>query len=272
MILKDIFYKETDSLNEIVFEHREKNYGAYILRKHYKRNKIIGLATSVLLFALCFGGTILHDYLARYSELEDLQMIATYEPIDMQRIDDLIPPPPSQVPPISLPKINPPVEEDNSVPIVTDTVTKPLVTDNNNLMNKDSLNKTVDSLAKKTANGSVNGSDSTSNAIYFVVEKMPEFPGGFDAINRYIRDNVQYPPQAIKKNIFGIVYVTFCITNTGEIDKAYIAKSVNPILDAEAIRVVKLMPKWIPGVQNGKNVKVWYTLPINFMPMKSANR
>ncbi|PIE86400.1 MAG: energy transducer TonB [Bacteroidia bacterium] len=100
--------------------------------------------------------------------------------------------------------------------------------------------------------------------IFFIVEEMPEFPGGERALRTFIAKNVQYPTIARENDIKGKVYVRFVVTEKGTVDKVTVARGVDPLLDAEAIRVVKKLPKWKPGKQRGKNVKVWYTVPINF--------
>ena len=100
--------------------------------------------------------------------------------------------------------------------------------------------------------------------IFMIVEKMPVFPGGELGLRKYIATNVKYPNIARESGIEGKIYVRFCVTSTGSVSKVSIARGVDPILDQEAIRVVKTLPKWQPGEQRGKKVNVWYTVPINF--------
>jgi protein TonB len=99
---------------------------------------------------------------------------------------------------------------------------------------------------------------------FYIVEKMPEFPGGFEALTRFISSNIKYPTDARETGIVGKVFVRFVVTKSGLIDKVAIARGVYPSLDNEAIRVIKLLPKWRPGEQRTKPVNVWYTVPINF--------
>jgi len=101
-------------------------------------------------------------------------------------------------------------------------------------------------------------------AIFFIVEEMPEFEGGEIALRKWIGENTKYPPIARENDIQGKVFVRFCVTSGGAVDKVSIARGVDPLLDQEAIRVVKTLPKWKPGKQRGKAVNVWYTVPINF--------
>ncbi len=100
--------------------------------------------------------------------------------------------------------------------------------------------------------------------IFTVVENDPEFPGGMEALYKYLRDNIKYPQLARDNNITGKVYVTFVVERDGSIANPRVLKDIGGGCGAEAIRVVKSMPKWTPGKQRGKNVRVQYNLPVNF--------
>ncbi len=107
------------------------------------------------------------------------------------------------------------------------------------------------------------GKDSETK-IFDVVEDMPMFLGGQNALMDYLTRNLRYPGDAVNNNIEGQVIVRFVVTKDGTISDVTIVKSVYPSLDAEAMRVVKSMPKWIPGRQNGENINVYFTMPITF--------
>ena len=96
-------------------------------------------------------------------------------------------------------------------------------------------------------------------------DEMPEFPGGNQKLVEFISQNVEYPSSAHKSGIQGIVFVSFVIETDGSIEDVIIAKGVSPELDEEALRVIKLMPKWKPGKKDGKNVRLNYTIPIHFL-------
>ncbi|MDE6689341.1 MAG: TonB family protein, partial [Prevotella sp.] len=96
------------------------------------------------------------------------------------------------------------------------------------------------------------------------VEVMPEFPGGMDGLMNYLSENIQYPQESWKNNEHGRVVVSFIIAADGTVQQTEIKRSVSPLLDAEALRVVNAMPKWKPGQQDGKDVAVKYTLPVSF--------
>ncbi|MFA9391644.1 MAG: energy transducer TonB [Prolixibacteraceae bacterium] len=102
------------------------------------------------------------------------------------------------------------------------------------------------------------------NEVFIIVEDMPEFPGGELALRKWIGSNIKYPVIAAENGIQGKVYVTFVVDKDGSISNARIARGVDPSIDQEALRVVNNLPKWKPGKQRGKPVRVSYTVPINF--------
>jgi TonB family protein len=97
-----------------------------------------------------------------------------------------------------------------------------------------------------------------------VVEQMPAYPGGDAAMNQFIGQNMHYPATAQENGIQGTVYLRFQINKDGSVGKVEVLRSLDPACDREAIRIVKSMPRFIPGKQNGGNVAVWYTIPIMF--------
>lgn len=107
--------------------------------------------------------------------------------------------------------------------------------------------------------------DEEEAQVFFIVEEMPEFPGGELALRKWIANEIKYPVIAQENGIQGKVYVTFVVGKDGSISNATIARGVDPSLDKEALRVVNQLPKWKPGKQRGKPVNVSYTVPINFV-------
>ncbi len=97
-----------------------------------------------------------------------------------------------------------------------------------------------------------------------IVETMPAFPGGNAALMKYLSENVHYPDSCVKEKIQGRVVVEFVVNEDGHISDAEVMRSVDPLLDAEALRVVSAMPNWIPGELDGKSTKSTYFLPINY--------
>ena len=105
---------------------------------------------------------------------------------------------------------------------------------------------------------------STNDNPFDVVEEMPQFPGGAAALMQYLSKNIRYPEEAHKNNIQGRVIVNFIVETDGSITEAKVTRSIHPLLDAEALRVINAMPKWNPGMQGGKPVRVKYTVPVTF--------
>ncbi|MBR5656168.1 MAG: M56 family metallopeptidase [Prevotella sp.] len=106
--------------------------------------------------------------------------------------------------------------------------------------------------------------DTIPDGVFDVVEKMPEFPGGMPAMMQFLQQNMKYPEEAAKKGIQGRVMVKFVVDASGKVRDVELARGVDPLLDAEALRVIKMMPDWIPGMQKGHKVHVKYTVPIAF--------
>jgi len=105
---------------------------------------------------------------------------------------------------------------------------------------------------------------SNDERVFAAVEQMPQFPGGDAELLNYISKNLKYPYSARTNGIQGKVICRFIITNRGRIEKPEVVRSLDPACDKEALRVIKSLPVFIPGKQNGVNVSVWYTLPVDF--------
>lgn len=136
---------------------------------------------------------------------------------------------------------------------------KSLTSDTGIDIQMDSLGNAVMLKKAPVKNQEINGEE-----IFFIVEEMPDFPGGEQALRQFIGNSIDYPKVAQEKGIQGKVYVTFVVTKDGNVANATIARGVDPSLDAEALRVVNSLPKWKPGIQRGQAVNVSYTVPINF--------
>ena len=111
--------------------------------------------------------------------------------------------------------------------------------------------------------------DGNPELMYYEVEEMPQFPGGLNGLQEYISKNTIYPDEAMRKKISGTVVVRFCIETDGTVSRIAISHAISPVLDSVSARAIRKMPRWRPGKQHGKSIKVWYTIPINFVPMKN---
>jgi protein TonB len=100
--------------------------------------------------------------------------------------------------------------------------------------------------------------------VYTVIEQMPQFPGGEAELLNYINKNIKYPVIAQENGVQGKVILRFVVSKSGTVDKVEVIRSLDPACDKEAVRVVKTLPRFIPGKQNGVNVSVWYTLPVTY--------
>jgi len=246
------------AFDDIVFEKRNKEYGAYKLRKKYKRNVIIALIIGILILSTA----VITPYL-NAKALENRQKRAERQvEIQMENLDQpnetVAPPPPPPPPPQDV------VQQAKYVPpVVVDSV-KP--EENVQLM-------TADQAQIEVKNEEVEVVEEVKEEIqeeepeaepFVVVEEMPMFPGGDAALLAYIGEHTQYPEVAKENNIQGRVIVRFCVTSKGGVDKVSILKGVDPELDKEAMRVVSTLPAFKPGKQGGKPVPVWYMVPITF--------
>lgn len=126
------------------------------------------------------------------------------------------------------------------------------------------VNPTSQAVKENTKTQVLDESAPQSKKVYESVEQMPEFPGGAAGLMRYLQENIKYPPEAAKNNIEGRVIVQFIIDETGQVGEIKVVRPISEELDAEAVRVVKALPKFEPGRQDGEAVSVWYTLPIVF--------
>jgi len=130
------------------------------------------------------------------------------------------------------------------------------------------INVKASSLKNNQLTGDVQSNSTTptvtKDTVYSFVEKMPEFPGGEKEVVKFLSQTMKFPEEAQKKGEHGKVIVQFVISNTGKVENAKILKGVSPDLDNEALRVIGLLPAWIPGEQNGEKVSVYRIIPIMF--------
>ena len=247
------------AFDDIVFENRNKEYGAYSLRKKYNRNVIIALIIGIVIMSTA----IITPYLNAKAAENRAKKTERQVEIKMENLDQptetVAPPPPPPPPPEDV------VQQSRYVPpVVVDSV-KPEETVQ--LMTADQAQVEVqnEEVVEEVQVVAEEVQENVDEAEPFVVvEEMPMFPGGEPALLAYIAEHTQYPEVAKENNIQGKVIVRFCVTSKGGVDKVSILKSVDPELDAEAIRVVQSLPSFKPGKQGGKPVPVWYMVPINF--------
>jgi protein TonB len=253
--------KEKDvapAFDDIVFEIRNKEYGAYSLRKKYSRNVLISLLIGILIL-----GTAVITPFINAKAVENKKRAERQVEIKMENLntptEQVAPPPPPPPPPADV------VQQARYVPpVVVDSV-KP--DENVKLMSADQANTEVKNdvveEAPQQAKEEVQEAEAEPEP-FVVVEEMPLFPGGDVELLKYISEHTNYPEVAKENNIQGRVIVRFCVTSKGGVSQVSVLKGVDPELDKEAVRVVGTLPPFKPGKQGGKPVPVWYMVPITF--------
>ena len=247
------------AFDDIVFEVRNKEYGAYKLRKKYNRTVLIALSIGILILATAIITPFISSKAAENSKKRaERQVVIKMENLDTPH-DIVAPPPPPPPPPTDV------VQQQKYVPPqVVDSI-KP--EDVKQLMTADQAQTEVTN--KEVVENVAQVTEEVQEAEkepepFVVVEEMPTFPGGDVALLKYIGEHTQYPEVAKENNIQGRVIIRFCVTAKGGVSQVSVLKGVDPELDKEAIRVVNTLPPFKPGKQGGKPVPVWYMVPITF--------
>jgi len=250
--------------DEIVFEHRNKKYGAFELRKLYNRNMNIAFLIAMGVTVLAVG---IPTIAAHFANTEDEVMVKVQE-VELKEMeqekDEPPPPPPPPEPPPPLQELiafTPPViveevkEED--IPPPVEAVEEKKI----GLINQEGVKDVID-LPEETGSGVTEDDAST---VFTIVEQMPQFSGGEGKLFEYLRKNVKYPQIAKEAHLSGTVHISFVVEPNGQISDVKALRGLGGGLTEEAIRVVKGMPAWEPGRQNGRSVKVQCTLPVKFV-------
>jgi protein TonB len=249
-------------MDEIVFEHRNKTYGAYILRKLYNKHmtRAVILAIIILLAGLAYP--LASSYYAQ-KRAGYIEKAASAEFLDMDKPKEEAPPPPPPPPP-------PPAELQQKVKFVGPVVTSEEVVEDADIFNQDDLSKTSnetvqvqEEVAEVVTKEEVIEVEETK-PVFTIVEEMPSFPGGETERNKFLASNIVYPQQATENGIQGTVYVSFVVDSKGNVTDVKVLRGIGGGCDEEALRVVKMMPQWHPGKQNGKQVRVLFNMPIYF--------
>jgi periplasmic protein TonB len=259
------FFLNKLELDDIVFENRNKDYGAYPIRKNYNINLII----SIVLASLIVIAAVIIPYLdyigkshkagkeirLRYVEMK-------MEKMEPPREDIYIPPAPAPPPPNTLANIK------YVAPVVVDSVlpeekSQPTV-DDVRASNPDSDQKLVP--GSGNSDDLLTGQDGEkSDEPYVIVEVPPTFKGGgIEKFRDWVQKRTVYPQIAQDNGIQGKVAVSFVIERDGSVSNVKIVRKVNPLLDAEAIKAIESSPQWSPGLQRGRPVRVRFVIPLVF--------
>ena len=267
---------------DMVFAGKNKEYGAYQLRKGTSGRNIKALL--ILIIAAALVGGFLAWKVIEQKQAEEQQ--AYMEAMQLAQLQEQAKKEKKKPEPIK-----PKVEQKKEIPVARETqkFTAPVIK-KDELVNEKNQLKQMDQLDEKVAVGTENKEgvkDRTveavrndiavaapppppapkpevANKVFDVVEEMPSFPGGQGALMAFLSSNIKYPVVAQENGVQGRVIVGFVVEKDGSISDVKVMRSVDPSLDREAQRVVKAMPKWKPGKQNGSAVRVKYTVPVVF--------
>ena len=251
--------KRYPSLDDIVFQNRNKEYGAYDIRRRYSRTMTISIIVGIAIIVASAIIPYLKAKSIAVQKARDANEVIAEMANDIQQ-EEAAPPPPPPPPP--------PAEQQTVVkyvaPVVVDTIKPEEATQ---LMTADDAAQTVtdqDVGLEVVDQVQEEVQEEAPQEVFVVVEEMPSFPGGDTELFKFIYDNIKYPEIAKENNIQGKVILRFCVTYKGTVDQVSVVRGVDPALDEEAIRVIKMLPLWKPGKQGGKPVNVWYSVPISF--------
>ena len=246
--------------NDIVFEDRNQEYGAYMIRKKYKPT----VMWAMLIGTIIISTAVIVPYLKASADVNREKRAETNVVIEMENLDaptDVIAPPPPPPPPPTAtvaaakyvaPVVVDSIKPEDEVKLMTAAEAEQTV-----------VNEDVSLVETEVVQAEVQEEEAPTE-VFVIVEEMPSYPGGDVELMNFINSNIKYPEIAKENNIQGRVFLRFCVTYKGTVEQISILKGVDPALDAEAMRVVALLPAWKPGKQGGKPVNVWYQLPITF--------
>jgi periplasmic protein TonB len=251
-------------IDDLLFQSRNKEYGAYQLRKKYNSVMITGIILASVLVSLA----VILPFILTPRTDNVLNGNRSYTQLQMDNLEppkEVIYVPPSPPPPQSIH-----VEEIVKYvpPVVVDSV--PLLA-KQQLSTDDYLNQTTNDKIDVTGTGTgddlMAGQDgSATDEPFFLVEVMPSFKGGgLDKFREWVTKRTNYPEDAVKKKIRGTVLLTFIIEKDGAVSNVTVVKGVDPLLDDAAVKAISESPKWTPGLQRGEPARVRFLIPLNFM-------
>jgi len=260
--------KKVPDLNDIIFEGRNKEYGAYVLGRLYNRYVSLSTSGAILLFALLVSYPIIMAFFIPEENTEAapkiervifLENFHTEIPVDKNEI---------QIPKIITPKTGmvkfliPQIKPD-------ELATNEVIPTQEELSGKNPGTETIegspigtDLIVEITESPEINSE--VTETIYTWAEEMPKFPGGDSELMKFFSQNLSYPEIAKRAEVEGKVILTFIVNKNGEIIEVKVARGIGAGCDEEAMRVLKIMPRWIPGKQNGKPVLTRINIPVVF--------
>ena len=262
---------------EMVFEGRNKEYGAYRLRKNAGKRNLYSLITIFIAALAIWGGISLVKFVESRTKSVAQTSVAELSALNQPKKKAEV----KQQKKVKLEQPEKVVERVKS----SVKFTAPVIKKDDEVKPEDELKTQDELMSTKTAIGAldVKGNDDANGEVlkikeavaqpepkpevekvFEVVEQMPSFPGGQSALMEWLSNNVKYPVVAQENGVQGRVVVSFVVERDGSITDVKVVRGVDPSLDREASRVVRAMPRWIPGKQNGSAVRVKYNVPVAF--------
>jgi len=247
---------------ELVFANRNKAFGAYVIRNDYNKTAASALLWALGMFTLLIAGPVIIQLISPGEDNEFEKPIEVTvdlkEPPPLDKNEPPPPPPPPPPPTIETVKFTPPVVVDRELEEEEQPPPQEQLSETN--------------VGVVTQEGDENATelppeepvDPDAGKVFTYVEEQPTFPGGESAMYEYLQKNIKYPPLARENGITGRVFLTFIVGPDGDIRDVKVLRGIGAGCDEEAMRVVKTMPKWKPGKQNGRSVNVQFNMPINF--------
>ena len=255
--------------NNIVFEGKNQEYGAFVLRRSYNKTVSKAVLFSVLFLVFCLSVPAILAYLESL-KTEDVVIKDdnNVNLMDAPPVNPDEPPPPPVEPP-------PPVQE--TIKFVPPVVTNEEVPEEDIPPTQEELKETNAGVTTQEGSGDIVDlpietnneviEDPNANTVFLSVEEPPQFPGGEEAFFKYLSKNINYPALEKENSITGTVYVYYVISKEGKPEDVKVVRGVKggAGLDKEAIRVISSMPAWSVGKQNGRPAKVAFTIPVKFV-------
>ena len=254
---------------DVVFHDRNKTYGAYELRKQNPKNTskalIIGIAVFVFILSFQTILNFISGFIPKAQEKVKITNVVLQPPPPLDKTKPPPPPPEPPKPKVDQVKFPPPVvKPDNEVKEQPPTVKELEVADPGQKTVKGDPNADI-KIDEPVGNSDVKQvTEEDPNKIFTAVEQEPKFPGGEDAFRNYLGKNIRYPAIAKENNVQGKVFLSFVVERDGTLTDLKVVRGIGSGCDDEAMRVLRNSPKWKPGIQNGRPVRVSYTIPISF--------
>ncbi len=251
-------FSNSEKLNDLIFEDRNKNYGAYAIRKSQSDSLTLAMLGSFGFFALIAFGAYW------FSNTENKISIGGDENIIPLITKDIlvdVTPPETKIKEIEKPREDVPLKTDSGQMTATDDKDKTLdkTTDQLNLSKNPTDGVDSSSYKKEIVVPTIKPAENT-NKVEFFVDQMPDMPD----MAKFISENLNYPQMAKESGTQGTVHLTFVVEKDGSITDVKLLKGIGDGCEQEAMRVVKMMPKWKPGINHGNPVRVQCNLPIKF--------